>query len=136
MEFRRGGDVDWKRGSRIEGNGGGTLIFEGEVLEIESPRRLVHSLTALWGEDVKSEGHFAGDLGDSQVRDSCRLVVTHEQLREGANEQPVWRLADGAFRYQDAAETGEILTTPGSLRWLEGQAKPDAGGALIADGPR
>lgn len=112
---------DWKRGSRIEGKGGEALIFEGEVLEIDPPRRLVHSLTALWGEDVKSEGTSRVTWEISQVRDSCRLVVTHDQLRQGANEQLYggWPMALSGIK--TLLETGEILTTPGSLRWLEGQ---------------
>ncbi len=114
---------DWKPGSRIEGKGGGTLIFEGEVLEIDPPRRLVQSFTALWGEDVKSEGPSRVTWEISQVRDSCRLVVTHEQLREGANEQLYggWPMALSGIK--TLLETGEILTTPGSLRWLEGQGE-------------
>jgi len=56
---------DWKRGfAAYEGNGGGTLIFEGEVLEIDPPTAAGDSLTALWGEDVKSEGTSRRDLGD------------------------------------------------------------------------
>ena len=112
---------DWKPGSRIEGKGGAALIFEGEVLEIDPPRRLVQSFTALWGEDVKSEGASRITWEISQVRDSCRLVVTHEQLREGANEQLYggWPMALSGIK--TLLETGELLTTPGSLRWLEGQ---------------
>src|SRR4029079_10066223 len=47
---------DWTPGSRYEGAGGGTPIFEGENLEIDPPRRLVQSFRALWGEDAKTEG--------------------------------------------------------------------------------
>ena len=112
---------DWKPGSRIEGKGGAALIFEGEVLEIDPPRRLMQSFTALWGEDVKSEGASRITWEISQVRDSCRLVVMHEQLREGANEQLYggWPMALSGIK--TLLETGELLTTPGSLRWLEGQ---------------
>jgi len=112
---------DWKPGSRIEGSGGDTLIFEGTVLEIDPPRRLVQSFTALWGEDVKSEGTSRVTWEITQVRDSCRLVVTHDRLPEGANEQLYggWPMALSGIK--TLLETGEILTTPGSLRWLEGQ---------------
>ena len=47
---------DWAPGSRYEGRGHGHLIFEGENLEIDPPRRLVQSFRAVWGEDVKGEG--------------------------------------------------------------------------------
>ena len=112
---------DWKRGSRIEGVGGDNLIFEGEVLEIDPPHRLVQSFRALWGDDVKSEGTSRITWEITQVRDSCRLLVTHDQLREGANEQLYggWPMALSGIK--TLLETGAILTTPGSLRWLEGQ---------------
>jgi len=112
---------DWKRGSRFEGMGGSNLIFEGEVLEIDPPHRLVQSFRALWGDDVKSEGTSRVTWEITQIRDSCRLVVTHDQLREGANEQLYggWPMALSGIK--TLLETGAILTTPGSLRWLEGQ---------------
>lgn len=31
-------------------------LSDGEILEIDRPRRLVQSMRALWGEDVKREG--------------------------------------------------------------------------------
>jgi len=112
---------DWKPGSRIEGNGGDALIFEGEVLEIDPPRRLVQSLRALWGEDVKTEGTSRVTWEIEPIGDSCRLTVTHDQLREGANSQLYggWPMALSGIK--TLLETGEILTTPGSLRWLEGK---------------
>src|SRR6202049_2351049 len=78
---------DWTPGSRYQGVGHGTPIFEGENLEVEPPRRLVQSFRALWGEDVKSEGP-SGVTGEIEpVGDSCRLRVIHDQLPEDANNQ-------------------------------------------------
>lgn len=116
---------DWKKGSRIEGRGGDFLIFEGEVLEIDPPWRLVQKFHALWNEDVKSEGSSRITWEITQVRDSCRLLVTHSGLREGANEQIYggWPMALSGIK--TLLETGEILTTPGSLRWLEGDASQE-----------
>ena len=31
-------------------------LGEGEVLEVDPPRRLVHTMAALWDDDVKAEG--------------------------------------------------------------------------------
>jgi uncharacterized protein YndB with AHSA1/START domain len=111
---------DWKKGSRIEGRGGEFLLFEGEVLEIDPPRKLVQSFHAMWGDDVKAEGPSRITWEITQVRDSCRLLVTHSGLRPGANEQLYggWPMALSGIK--TLLETGEILTTPGSLRWLEG----------------
>ncbi len=51
------------------------------------------------------------------VEDSCRLVVTHDQLHEGANEQPFggWPMVLSGLKTW--LETGELLTTPGPLRY-------------------
>src|SRR6202035_1351626 len=110
---------DWTQGSRLEAYGGGQLIAEGENLEVDPPRRLVQSFRALWGEDVKSEGTSRVTWEISPVGDSCLLRVTHDQLREGANDQLYggWPMILSGIK--TLLETGEILTTPGSLRWLQ-----------------
>jgi uncharacterized protein YndB with AHSA1/START domain len=111
---------DWTQGSRYEGFGGTTRILEGENLEVDPPRRLVQSFRALWGEDVKREGTSRVTWEIEQVADTCRLTVTHDQLREDANAQLYggWPMILSGIK--TLLETGETLTTPGSLRWLEG----------------
>ena len=51
-------ESDWTPGGRFAmGNPqAGELLGEGENLEVDPPRRLVQTMTALWGEDVKAEG--------------------------------------------------------------------------------
>ena len=114
---------DWTPGSRYEGVGGGTPIFEGENLEIDPPRRLVQSFRALWGEAAKTEGTSRVTWEIQPVGDSCRLVVTHDQLREGAIDELYggWPMILSGLK--TLLETGELLTTPGSLRWQEQQPK-------------
>ena len=111
---------DWKPGSRYAGMGGDMPLLEGENLEVDPPRRLVQSYRALWSEEVKSEGTSRVTWEISPVGDSCRLLVTHDQLREGANTQIYggWPMVLSGIK--TLLETGEILTTPGSLRWLQG----------------
>ena len=111
---------DWTPGSRYEGFGGGALILEGENLEVDPPRRLVQSYRALWSEDVKKEGTSRVTWDIHPVGDSCLLKVTHDQLHEGANNQLFggWPMLLSGLK--TLLETGELLTTPGSLRWLEG----------------
>ena len=110
---------DWTPGSRYEGVGWGNLIFEGENLEIDPPRRLVQSFRALWGEDVESEGTSRVTWEIEPVGDSCRLIVTHDQLREDANDQLFggWPMVLSGLK--TLLETGETLTTPGSLRYSQ-----------------
>jgi uncharacterized protein YndB with AHSA1/START domain len=112
---------DWTLGSRYEGRGHGQLIFEGENLEIDPPRRLVQSFRAVWGEDVKGEGTSRVTWEIEPIGDSCRLTVTHDQLREGANNQLYggWPMILSGIK--TLLESGELLTTPGSLRWVEGR---------------
>jgi uncharacterized protein YndB with AHSA1/START domain/DNA-binding transcriptional ArsR family regulator len=112
---------DWTPGSRYEGVGMGTPILEGANLEVDPPRRLVQSFRALWDEDVRSEGTSRVTYEIEPIGDSCRLTVTHDQLREGANNQLFggWPMVLSGLK--TLLETGEQLTTPGSLRWSNAQ---------------
>jgi uncharacterized protein YndB with AHSA1/START domain/DNA-binding transcriptional ArsR family regulator len=112
---------DWTAGSRYEGVGGDRLIFEGDNLEVDPPRRLVQSFRALWGEDVKREGTSRVTWEIEPVGDSCLLRVTHDQLHEGANAQMYggWPMVLSGIK--TLLETGGLLTTPGSLRWVQGE---------------
>src|SRR5437660_198171 len=49
---------DWTKGSRFEvtHDGFDGLLGDGENLEVDPPRRLVQTMNALWGDDVKNEG--------------------------------------------------------------------------------
>jgi len=110
---------DWTRGSRFEMSapGANLLLGEGENLEVDPPRRLVQSMTALWSDDVKSEGTSRVTWEIEPIRDSCRLTVTHDQLREGANSELYggWPMILSGLKTW--LETGELLTTPGSLMY-------------------
>ena len=131
---------DWQPGSsfRMGARDGTVALGEGEILEADPPRRLVHTMRALWSDDVKSEGFsrvtweiepvttgFArgntSAAGASEsVRpggDSCRVTVTHDQLREGANSELYggWPMILSGLKTW--LETGELLTTPGSLMY-------------------
>jgi uncharacterized protein YndB with AHSA1/START domain len=116
---------DWTTGSRYEGVGHGALIFEGENLEVDPPRRLVQSFRALWDDNVKAEGTSRVTYEIEPIGDSCRLTVTHDQLREGANAQLYgdWPMVLSGLK--TLLETGELLTTPGSLHWVD-SPKPAA----------
>ncbi len=73
----------------------------------------------IWGEDVKSEGTSRVTWEIEPIGDSCRLTVTHDQLREGANAQLYggWPMILSGLK--TLLETGELLTTPGSLRFAQ-----------------
>ena len=74
-------------------------------------------MVALWSEDVKSEGTSRVTWEIEPVGDSCRLTVTHDRLREGANGELYggWPMILSGLK--TFLETGELLTTPGSLMY-------------------
>jgi uncharacterized protein YndB with AHSA1/START domain len=108
---------DWTPGSRYEMTNPRApgLLGEGENLEVDPPRRLVQTMRALWSDEVRSEGTSRVTWEIEPIGDSCRLVVTHDQLREGANEELYggWPMILSGLKTW--LETGQALTTPGSL---------------------
>jgi uncharacterized protein YndB with AHSA1/START domain len=119
--FGVGVESDWTPGSRYTSvhPGAGGALGEGENIEVDAPRRLVQSFTALWSDEVKAEGTSRVTWEIEQVEDSCRLTVTHDGLREGANDELYggWPMILSGLK--TLLETGEELTTPGSLMYAE-----------------
>jgi uncharacterized protein YndB with AHSA1/START domain len=117
--FGAGVTSDWTPGSsyKMGHPAAGVELGEGENLEVDPPRKLVQSMTALWSDDVKAEGTSRVTWEIEPVGDSCRLVVTHDQLREGANDELYggWPMILSGLKTW--LETGEVLTTPGSLMY-------------------
>jgi uncharacterized protein YndB with AHSA1/START domain len=119
--FGVGVTSDWTTGSGYQSaHHSGVDIAAGENLEVDPPRRLVQSFNALWSDEVKSEGTSRVTWEIEQVEDSCRLTVTHDQLREGANDELFggWPMILSGLK--TLLETGETLTTPGSLQYSGG----------------
>jgi uncharacterized protein YndB with AHSA1/START domain/DNA-binding transcriptional ArsR family regulator len=110
---------DYTPGSHFEMTHSGAPgpLGEGENLEVDPPRRLVQSMRALWSDEVKAEGTSKVIWEIEPVGDSCRLTVTHSDLREGANEELYggWPMILSGLKTW--LETGELLTTPGSLMY-------------------
>jgi uncharacterized protein YndB with AHSA1/START domain/DNA-binding transcriptional ArsR family regulator len=107
--------TDWAPGSQYLLSAGDVALGEGEILEVDPPHRLVHTMVALWSDDVKSEGTSRVTWDIEPIGDSCRLIVTHDQLRDGANDELYggWPMILSGLKTW--LETGELLTTPGSL---------------------
>jgi uncharacterized protein YndB with AHSA1/START domain len=117
--FGAGVQSQWTAGASItmgSPNASG-LLGDGEVIEVDPPRRLVHTMRALWGDDVKAEGFSRVTWQITPVEDSCQLTVTHDQLREDANPQLFggWPMILSGLKTW--LESGELLTTPGSLMY-------------------
>jgi uncharacterized protein YndB with AHSA1/START domain len=117
--FGVGVESDWTPGSAYTSKHASAdgPLGAGENLEVDPPRRLVQSFTALWSDEVKDEGTSRVTWEIEPVEDSCRLTVTHDQLREGANGELYggWPMILSGLK--TLLETGESLTTPGSLMY-------------------
>ena len=112
---------DFKPGSKWEGTtaDGSRVLMAGETLEADPPNRLVQSFHAQWSDEVDREGTSRVTYEIRQIEDSCRLVVTHDELRDGAHEELYggWPMILSGLK--TLLETGETLTTPGSLQYAE-----------------
>lgn len=118
-QFGAGVESDWTPGSRyVLGHPASDRpLAEGENLVVEPPRRLVQTMHARWSEDADREGTSRVTWEIEPVGDSCRLTVTHDQLSDGAPEEIYggWPMILSGLKTW--LETGETLTTPGSLMY-------------------
>jgi uncharacterized protein YndB with AHSA1/START domain/DNA-binding transcriptional ArsR family regulator len=114
---------EWTPGSSYTASVPGVIdIASGENLEVDPPRRLVQSFTALWSDDVKAAGASRVTWEIIPVGDSCQLTVTHDRLPADANAELYggWPMVLSGLK--TLLETGEQLTTPGSLRYSDAAA--------------
>ena len=122
--FGVGIESDWTAGSEYLARVPGVVdISSGENVEVDPPRRLVQTFKALWSEEVEREGTSRVTWEIEPVGDdSCQLRVIHDQLPEGANNQlwGGWPMILSGLK--TLLETGEDLTTPGSLMYAKGGA--------------
>jgi uncharacterized protein YndB with AHSA1/START domain/DNA-binding transcriptional ArsR family regulator len=109
---------DWTAGSPYRAQtADASLIIEGENLEVEPPTRLVQSFCAMWDNEVRAEGTSRVTWEIEPVGDSCRLLVTHDQLPENAPAALYGGWPQVISGLKTLLETGELLTTHGSLKY-------------------
>ena len=113
---------EWTAGSgyQLVHSGAPGPLIEGENLEVDPPRRLVQSMRALWDDTAAAEGTSRVTWEIEPIGDSCRLTVTHDELRDGADEHIYggWPMILSGLKTW--LETGHELTTPGSLSYGQG----------------
>ena len=113
-------DSDWSPGSSYaitSHDGQGRLLVDGTNVEVDYPRKLVQTFHAHWDDASDAHGPTRVTWVIEPVGDSCRLLVTHDQLDPDAPETLYggWpMMLSGLKTY---LETGTTLTTPGSLAY-------------------
>jgi uncharacterized protein YndB with AHSA1/START domain/DNA-binding transcriptional ArsR family regulator len=117
--FGAGVTSDWTPGSAFElGHAAsGMQLGHGENIEVEPPRRLVQTMVTTWSETAANAGATRVTWEIEAVGDSCRLVLTHDQLPEDAPDELYggWPMILSGLKTW--LETGQLLTTPGSLMY-------------------
>jgi uncharacterized protein YndB with AHSA1/START domain len=121
--FGVGTESDWTPGSEYRSGVPGVIeIASGENVEVDPPRRLVQTFTAHWSDAIEKEGTSRVTWEIEPVgEDSCQLRVIHDQLGDGADNQlwGGWPMILSGLK--TLLETGEDLTTPGSLMYSGGK---------------
>jgi uncharacterized protein YndB with AHSA1/START domain/DNA-binding transcriptional ArsR family regulator len=114
-------ESDWTAGSpyRLGHPAAERPLIEGENLIVERPNRLVQTMRALWGPGAERAGTSRVTWEIEPVGDSCRLTVVHDQLPPDAPAEVYggWPMILSGLKTW--LETGETLTTPGSLMYQQ-----------------
>ncbi len=108
----------WEQGGTYTSAVPGVVdIATGENVTVEPPRLLVQTFNALWSEDVKAQRTTRVTWEIEPIGTSCRLTVVHDQLPPDANAELYggWPMILSGLK--TLIETGELLDTPGSLRY-------------------
>lgn len=94
-----------------------TRIAEGENIVVDPPHRLVQTMKVHWSDEAEAEPTSRVTWEIEPVGDSCRLVVTHDQLRDEVPPELYggWPMILSGLKTW--IETGTTLTTPGSLMY-------------------
>ncbi len=112
-------DSTWTPGStyQVQHDGVAGAVIEGENLEVDPPRRLVQTYHALWDDDIAAAGTSRVTWEIEAVGSTCRLTVTHDELAADADAHLYggWPMMLSGLKTW--LETGEELTTPGSLMY-------------------
>ena len=109
---------DWSPGSRYLAAVPDVVeIASGENLVVDPPRLLVQTFDALWSDEVRAQGTTRVTWEIEAVADSCRLTVVHDHLPHDADAELYggWPMILSGLK--TLLETGEVLTTPGSLMY-------------------
>ena len=100
---------DWTVGSRWTSEGeDGEVYLEGEILEIDPPRRLVHTLHVVHQPEAAAEAPSRVEYEITQVGDKCRLTLIHTGRGPATMEYTSggWETILGGLK--ELLETGQV----------------------------
>ncbi|MEJ2131096.1 MAG: SRPBCC family protein [Gammaproteobacteria bacterium] len=109
----------WNVGDRVEFTyDDGTLVVEGEVQEVEKPRRLVYSWHVLYDDAMSKERPSRVAYEIEPLGTVCRLRVTHDDFDEDSLVYPQISAGWSAIicSLKSLLETGEPLEIAGNER--------------------
>ena len=102
---------DWQVGSRWESRSPeGEVYLDGEILEIDPPRRLVHTFHVVHEPEAAAEAPSRIEWQITPIGDRCRLTVVHTGRGPATMEYTSggWETILGGMKA--LLETGEALT--------------------------
>ena len=107
----------WNVGERVEFTyDDGTLVVEGEVLEIDEPRRLVYSWHVLYDPEARKERPSRVAYDIEPLGKVCRLRITHDDFDRDSVLYPAISQGWSAIvcSMKSLLETGEALEIAGN----------------------
>ena len=107
----------WKVGDRVEFTyDDGTLVVEGELLEVDEPRRLVYSWHVLYNPEASTERPSRVSYDIEPLGNVCRLRITHDDFDRESVVYPEISQGWSAIicSMKSLLETGEALTIAGN----------------------
>jgi uncharacterized protein YndB with AHSA1/START domain len=105
--FNRSG---WQPGDRwVSESAEGEVFLEGEILEADSPARLVHTFHVVHEPEAAADPPSRLTWEISAMGEACRLVVTHEGMGEATEDYTAGGWAYILSGLKTLLETGEPL---------------------------
>ena len=104
---------DWKVGSRwVSQSAEGEVFLDGEILEIDPPRRLVHTFHVVHEPTAAAEAPSRIEWQITPIGDRCRLTVIHTGRGPASVEYTSggWETILGGMK--EMLETGEAVAVP------------------------
>ncbi len=104
---------DWQVGCRwVSQSAEGEVYLDGEILEIDPPRRLVHTLHVVHDPAAAAEAPSRLEWQITPIGDQCRLTVTHTGRGPATTEYTAggWDTILGGLK--ELLETGRAVATP------------------------